>query len=95
MIQFFYCSVTVWNDARTEETVHKVLERIPNQDPDYFKNITGLPISPYFSAIKILWLKENIPEVALALEDKTCLVGTIDSWVVWVCIKLDCSQMQL
>lgn len=36
-----YFSIAVWNDARTEETVQKVLERIPNNDPDYFKNIAG------------------------------------------------------
>lgn len=76
--------ITVWNDSRTEETVEKVLDKIPNRNPDHCKAISGLPISPYFSALKIMWLKENVPEVSEAFENKTCLVGTIDSWLVWV-----------
>lgn len=75
--------MTVWNDARTEETVEKVLENIPNRNPDYFKEITGLPISPYFSALKLMWLRENVPEINAALEDKRCLIGTIDTWLTW------------
>lgn len=30
-----------------------------------------------------MWLKENVPEVYKAFEDKTCLIGTIDTWLVW------------
>lgn len=44
----------------------------------------GLPISPYFSALKIKWLKDNLPEIDAAFAVKTCLVGTIDSWIIWV-----------
>lgn len=44
----------------------------------------GLPISPYFSALKIKWLKDNLPEIDAAFAAKTCLVGTIDSWIIWV-----------
>ncbi|XP_055314073.1 glycerol kinase-like isoform X2 [Sitodiplosis mosellana] len=73
----------VWNDARTEETVEKVLDKIPNRDKNHCKLVSGLPISPYFSALKIMWLKENVPAINEAFKNKTCLVGTIDSWLVW------------
>lgn len=52
----------------------------------------GLPISPYFSALKIKWLKDNYPEINSAFEAKTCLVGTVDSWLVWVSISLNISK---
>ena len=29
---------------------------------DYFRKVTGLPISPYFSAYKFRWLVENVEE---------------------------------
>lgn len=76
--------LTVWSDLRTEETVEKVLDKIPNRDPNHFKAITGLPISPYFSALKIKWLADNVPEIAEAFKNGSCLVGNIDSWLVWV-----------
>lgn len=60
-----------------------MLETIPGRNADKFKDISGLPISPYFSALKIMWLKQNVPEIYKAFEDKTCLVGTIDTWLAW------------
>lgn len=43
----------------------------------------GLPVSPYFSASKILWLMENVSGVKEAIECGDCMFGTIDSWVIW------------
>lgn len=50
---------------------------------DYFRERTGLPISTYFSAYKYQWLHTNVPEVADAVNKGTCLMGTIDSWIIW------------
>lgn len=83
---YYFFFFLVWNDARTEETVEEVLNGIPGRNPYHFQNISGLQISPYFSALKIKWLQDNVPEVKAAFAAKTCLVGTIDSWLVWVCI---------
>lgn len=80
--------MTAWNDLRTEETVEKVLDQIPNRDPDYYKPISGLPISIYFSALKIMWLKDNVPHINEAFKQKTCFAGTIDSWLTWVRIRI-------
>lgn len=56
-------------------------------DKDFFRSICGLPISPTFSAPKIRWLKKNIPAVGVACRERRCLVGTIDSWIVFNLIK--------
>lgn len=85
---WFYCLSSAWNDLRTEETVEKILDQIPNRDPDYYKSISGLPISIYFSAMKIMWLKDNVPHINEAFKQKTCFAGTIDSWLAWVSDKI-------
>jgi glycerol kinase len=44
---------------------------------------TGLPLDPLFSASKMRWLLEQIPEgKARAVEGELCL-GTVDSWLLW------------
>lgn len=79
----------VWNDIRTDETVDKLLARLPDQNKDHFKSISGLTISPYFSALKLRWLKDNIPDVRKACRDGRCLAGTVDSWLIWVSFQFN------
>jgi glycerol kinase len=74
----------VWNDIRTDLTVDKILARLPEENKNHFKDISGLTISPYFSALKIRWLKDNVHAVRKACREKRCFAGTIDSWLVWV-----------
>lgn len=45
---------------------------------------TGLPISTYFSAVKLLWLMDNVDEVREAVECHRAMFGTVDSWLIWV-----------
>ncbi|KAI6184042.1 putative glycerol kinase [Aphelenchoides bicaudatus] len=52
-------------------------------DRDYFKAKTGLPIHPYFSALKLKWLLKNVPEVQEAKENGTLMFGTVDTWLIW------------
>ncbi|XP_055612007.1 glycerol kinase [Uranotaenia lowii] len=73
----------VWNDIRTNSTVDKVLARLPEQNHNHFRLISGLPISPYFSALKLNWLKENVHGVRKACREKRCYAGTIDTWLIW------------
>lgn len=47
---------------------------------------TGLPLSTYFSAVKLRWLLDNVEEIQKAVEDRRAMFGTIDSWLIWVCI---------
>ncbi|XP_047037990.1 glycerol kinase-like isoform X4 [Helicoverpa zea] len=72
-----------WNDIRTDSTVDAILAKIPDRNKNYFKNICGLPISPYFSALKMRWMKDNIKAVRRASRDKRLLFGTVDTWIIW------------
>ena len=73
----------VWQDNRTTEIVGSILDSIPSRDINFFKSKTGLPISTYFSAFKIKWLINNVPEIKQALLHDRLLVGTMDSWILW------------
>lgn len=44
---------------------------------------TGLPIDAYFSATKIRWVLQNIPEAKALAESGNLLFGTIDTWLIW------------
>ncbi|CAG9863789.1 unnamed protein product [Phyllotreta striolata] len=75
----------VWLDVRTSSTVDILLNQVPNKtrNKNYLKPLCGLPLSPYFSAVKIKWLQDNIPEIKKAMSAGTCMFGTIDSWLIW------------
>ncbi|XP_037933770.1 glycerol kinase [Teleopsis dalmanni] len=73
----------VWNDIRTSSLVDRVLNKLPNRNKSHFMDIAGLPVSTYFSALKIMWLMENVSAVKEAIKQKRCKFGTIDSWIVW------------
>ncbi len=44
---------------------------------------TGLPLDPYFSATKIRWLLDHVPETASLLAAGRLRVGTVDTWIMW------------
>lgn len=73
----------VWMDMRTTLIVDDILKGIRNRNKNYLKPLCGLPISPYFSALKLKWLLENVPQVQEALIAKRLMFGTIDSWLIW------------
>lgn len=63
----------------------RFLFSVPNKtrNKNYLKPLCGLPLSPYFSGVKIKWLQENIPEIKKSMAAGTCMFGTIDSWLIW------------
>ncbi|XP_052871956.1 glycerol kinase [Anopheles cruzii] len=75
----------VWLDMRTASTVDQLLDTVPNKtkNKEYLKPICGLPLSPYFSAVKLRWLMDNVPKVKAAIREGQCLFGTVDSWLIW------------
>ncbi|XP_051176148.1 glycerol kinase-like [Leptopilina boulardi] len=73
----------MWSDIRTDSTVDQIIAKFPDHSKNHLKPLCGLPVSPYFSALKIRWLKDNVPAVKKAIRDKRCKVGTMDTWVVW------------
>uniref|UniRef100_A0AAU8HN37 Probable glycerol kinase n=1 Tax=Glenea cantor TaxID=983541 RepID=A0AAU8HN37_9CUCU len=75
----------VWLDVRTSSTVDQLLDEVPNKsrNKNYLKPLCGLPLSPYFSAVKLRWLQDNISKVKKAMVAGNCLFGTVDSWLIW------------
>lgn len=75
----------VWLDTRTSTTIERLLDSVPNKtrNQNYLKPICGLPLSPYFSAVKLRWLKDNVEVVKKAMDNGTCLFGTVDTWLIW------------
>ena len=71
-------------DARTATTVEEILKETPGQNKDAVKDICGLPITTYFSALKLRWMLDNVEEVANAAKNDTLLFGTVDTWILWV-----------
>lgn len=70
----------VWQDTRTDEICHN-LSRTGGQDQ--FRLKTGLPITNYFSAPKIKWLLDHVPDARNRAKKGELLFGTIDSWLIW------------
>ena len=48
------------------------------------KNRTGLPLSTYFSAIKLRWMLDHREEVRKAHEEDDLAFGTVESWIAYV-----------
>ncbi len=48
---------------------------------------TGLPLSTYFSTIKLRWMIDHIPEVSEAHESDQLLFGTVESWLFYVSLQ--------
>lgn len=47
------------------------------------REVTGLTLSPFFSAAKMAWLLRNVDAVREAARAGRLALGTIDSWLVW------------
>uniref|UniRef100_A0A0N5A7D1 Probable glycerol kinase n=1 Tax=Parastrongyloides trichosuri TaxID=131310 RepID=A0A0N5A7D1_PARTI len=77
------CNAIVWLDTRTSFLASKFINKTPNKDKDFFKSKTGLPIHPYFSALKLRWLIDNVDDVKKSYDNDTLLMGTVDSWLIW------------
>uniref|UniRef100_A0AAF6ZAY1 glycerol kinase n=1 Tax=Bos taurus TaxID=9913 RepID=A0AAF6ZAY1_BOVIN len=75
-------NAVVWLDLRTQSTVESLSKRIPGNN-NFVKSKTGLPLSTYFSAVKLRWLLDNVRKVQKAVEEDRALFGTIDSWLIW------------
>lgn len=70
----------VWQCRRTaamcEELKTKGLEPLVREK-------TGLVIDAYFSATKIRWILDNVPEAKEKLAQGKICMGNIDSWLIW------------
>ncbi len=44
---------------------------------------TGLVVDAYFSASKIRWILDNVPDAAARAEAGELLFGNVDTWLIW------------
>lgn len=65
-----------------------MLAKVREHNTEILKSLCGLPISTYFSALKLRWLLDNVPAVHEAIDQKRCYFGTVDTWLIWVCSLL-------
>src|SRR5579862_293948 len=70
----------VWQDTRVADYV---AEFARNGGQDRFRAHTGLPLSTYFSALKIRWLLEHVPGVREQAQAGEVIFGNIDSYLTW------------
>lgn len=70
----------VWQDRRTAPLCDKLkkkgLEKI-------IRKKTGLVLDPYFSATKIAWILENVPDIREKAARGDIVFGTIDTYLTW------------
>ncbi|XP_058111533.1 glycerol kinase [Magnolia sinica] len=72
----------VWMDVRTSSICRR-LEKDLSGGRTHFVETCGLPISTYFSALKLLWLLESVDGIKEAVESGDVLFGTVDTWLIW------------
>jgi glycerol kinase len=70
----------VWQDTRTDALVSGFASE---RGKDRLRDATGLPLTTYFSSLKLKWLLDNVAGARAAAEAGDALFGTIDSWLVW------------
>lgn len=70
----------VWQDRRTSDlckefSKHKIHTELQVK--------TGLLLDPYFSASKVMWLLEHVPNARKRAERGELLFGTVDTFLIW------------
>ncbi len=70
----------VWQDLRVADDVAKFSQA---GGADRFRAKTGLPISTYFSALKLRWILTNVPGARKQAESGDLLFGTMDTFLAW------------
>src|SRR5690606_22287156 len=70
----------VWQDRRTATYCDSLRN---DQTLNTVQTKTGLLLDPYFSATKIRWVLNQIPDAQARAENGELLFGTIDSYLMW------------
>jgi glycerol kinase len=70
----------VWQDTRVD---HLLAEYIAEGGQNRFRAQTGLPLASYFSALKLRWLLDHVPDARQKADSGEAIFGTIDSWLAW------------
>jgi glycerol kinase len=75
-----FSNAIVWQDTRSAG-VMDALRRAGRAG--LLQEKTGLPLSTYFSAGKLRWALDNLPELRAAAAAGRACAGTMDSWLIW------------
>jgi glycerol kinase len=70
----------VWQDTRVADHVAEFAKR---GGPDRYRPKTGLPLSTYFSGLKLKWILDNVAGARTGAEAGELLFGNIDSFLIW------------
>jgi len=69
----------VWQDRRTARYADQLAEK----SGAMIRKKTGLTPDAYFSATKIKWILDNVPQAKALLKQGRLLEGNMDAWMVW------------
>ena len=70
----------VWQDTRVADTVSELAQ---SGGQDRFRAKTGLPLTTYFSGLKIRWILENVKGARELAQSGEAIFGNIDTFLVW------------
>jgi glycerol kinase len=70
----------VWQCRRTADMCGELAR---SNDAQWIERKTGLVIDAYFSASKIRWILENVPDARTRAANGEILFGTVDTWLIW------------
>ncbi|MBR1846434.1 MAG: glycerol kinase GlpK [Bacilli bacterium] len=76
------CEAIVWQSKQTQELCDERMGKT-----DFIQSRTGLRMNPYFSASKIRYILDHIPNGQQRAEKGELLFGTIDSWLIYKLTK--------
>lgn len=64
--------------------VDDLSKKSPDQGVNVLRSLCGLPLTTYFSAVKLKWLLDNVPNVSKARDENRLSFGTMDTWLIYV-----------
>src|SRR5256714_12996524 len=70
----------VWQDRRTADYCNSLVEKGLDM---MIQEKTGLIIDAYFSATKIRWILDKVPQAREKAQKGLLAFGTVDSWLLW------------
>jgi glycerol kinase len=74
------CNAIVWQDTRVAPAV---TDFAAQGGQDRYRAKTGLPLTTYFSSLKLRWILEEIAGAKEQAEAGDLLMGNIDSFLIW------------
>lgn len=74
----------VWQCRRTSEYCDSLMSKGLTEE---YRRKTGLMIDAYFSATKIKWILDYVPDARKRAEAGELLFGTVETWLIWKLTK--------